>query len=266
MTEERSEERRRLLQSLKADARSDDPTLHAQVAKRVTDAEVLGTLDSEADYANAATFRLRVSQVLEALATNPSPSAHDAFVSLTTDEAFIADDDRTLALVRTSQHIRPPPPPLVDFWDRYCQPEDGFTPTTIKVLLDNGTEPAIGLLEKKFADPAHEDGEKVAWMRMDVLRHRNDVLVLQASQRLLDGELAEPLRPDLVEVLFDYKPEVWYRPAVSASPPELSTASPAALDALHALGIVALTMVRLTDEQRAAVRLRLDQVEKLRGF
>jgi hypothetical protein len=260
-----SEERRELLASLKADARSNDPALQHSAAERVTQTQVLETLDSEADYANAAAFRLRVSQVLEALATNPAASAHDAFLGLTADAAFNSNEDRTLALVRTSQHIRPPPPALVEFWDRHFQPDDGFTPTTVKVLLANGSEPAIALLEAKFADPAHEDGEKVAWMRMDILRHRNDVLVLQASQRLLEGELAEPLRPDLVEVLFDYQPEAWYRPAVNADPPELLSASPAALDALHAVGIVALTMVQLTEAQRAVVKQRLEQVEKLRG-
>lgn len=261
-----SEERRELLAALKADARSADPALHAKVAKRITEPEVLHTLDSEADYTNAATFRLRVSQVLEALATNPAPSAHDAFMGLTTDEAFIADDDRILALVRTSQHLRHPPSGLVEFWDRYFQQDDGFTPTTVKVLLANGSAPAVELLERKFTDPAHEDGDKVAWMRMDILRHRYDVLVLQAAKRLLEGALNEALQPDLVDVLFDYKPDLWYRPAVNASPPELITASPAALDALHDVGVVALTMVRLTDEQRSVVKDRLEQVEKLRGY
>lgn len=122
------------------------------------------------------------------------------------------------------------------------------------------------LLHRKFTDPAHEDGDKVAWMRMDILRHRYDVLVLQAAKRLLEGGLDEALQPDLVDVLFDYKPELWYRPAVNTSPPELITATPAALDALHDVGVVALTMVRLTDEQRGVVRKRLDQVEKLRGY
>lgn len=243
-----------LIQLLIAYAKSENPDLHLKFSKTISELNVLDTLNPQKDFL----------QPLEILATNISASAQDTFISLTTNEVFLADDDRALALVRASQHIHTPSQQLVKFWDSYSQPDDGFTPITIKVLLANGNAEAISLLEKKFTDTTHDDAEKIAWMRMDILRHRNDLLVLQACQRLLEGKLAESLRSDLVDVLFDYKPQHWYRPAVHASPPELNTASQAALDALHTLAIYSLNRINLSQEQRTAVKKRLEEIDKLR--
>jgi len=251
------------LRSLLAAARSNEPERHAEVAKQLRTSSVLEALDSKADYVNAAKFRLRVAQVVEALARNTTPSAHEAFLSLTANDVFLAEDERTMSLVRASVHIRPAPPALVAFWDRHSQPEDGFSPTTITTLIDNGSPPALALFEKKMLDPAHEDNDKVAWMRTRILSHRNDVALLETCERLLRA-LPEHLRPLLVEVLFDYRPGEWFRPATGASAPPLESASRPALELLIRIGTAALTSAPLTAEQRAAVELRLQEARKLR--
>ena len=253
------------LQTLLADARSDEPSRHADLARQLQAPEVLEVLDSRADYVNAAKFRLRVAQVAEALAKNPAASARDAFLALTGSDFFVANDERTMSLVRASVSLRPAPPALVTFWDRRSQPDDGFTPTTITVLIENGSRPALELFERKMADPVHEDDDKIAWMRTRVLGHRNDVALLETCHRLMQGKLPERLQPLLVEVLFDYRPAEWFRPTSSASAPPLESASRDALDRLLEIGVVALTMVRLSDEQRSVVKLRLQDAEKLRA-
>jgi hypothetical protein len=258
-------ETKTLLVSLLAAARSDDASSHAQVLQQLQDAKALDTLDSEQDYVNAAAFRLRVAQVTEALAKNPAPSATQSFLALTKSELFMAHDERIIALVRNSVHIRPAPPRLIEFLDQYSQPEDGFTPTTITCLLDNGSPPAVELFKRKMVDPSHEDNDKIAWMRTRVLPHRNDLPLLVACEQLLQGELVEHLQPPLVDVLFDYQPANWFRPSSTASPPLLQTASNEALDQLSKTAATALTMVRLTPEQRHVVKSRMELAEQLKA-
>jgi hypothetical protein len=177
----------------------------------------------------------------------------------------MAHDERIIALVRTSVHIRPAPPDLVVFWDQYCQPEDGFTPTTITTLLDNGSPPAVELFKGKMVDPSHDDDNKVAWLRTRVLRHRNDLPLLIVCEQLLQGKLAEHLQPHLVDVLFDYRPAEWFRPSSTASAPPLQAASTEALEQLIKTAATALTMVRLTQEQRLVVKSKMELAEQLKA-
>jgi len=257
-------ETKELLRTLLGMARSDEPAQHAQVLGELRNGAVLARLDTDADYEMASKFRLRVAQVVEALARNPAASAQNAFVVLTSDPVFLAHDERIIALIRASAHVRPAPAPLVAFWDQHCRPDDGFTPTTVTALVDNGSPPALELLERKMADPGHEDDEKISWMRTDMLTHRNAVPQLEMCERMLNGALPPDLCPALVEAIFDYRPQEWFRPAKSYSAPRLESASREALDVLMRVAIVALTMIRLTDEQRAVVNARRQEAEKLR--
>jgi len=127
-------ETKRALREALALARGEEVEGHLALLARLQDPSFLSLLDSEEDYQRAMQFRLRVAQVLEALGKNPAPTARHVLVELTGSEPFLAEEDRVLALVRASAYVRPPPPPLLDLWDRYSQPDDGFTPTTIPVL------------------------------------------------------------------------------------------------------------------------------------
>lgn len=258
-------ETKEALRGALAAARSNDPRQHADLLGQLQTESFLGQLDSEAEYQMASKFRLHVAQVVDALARNAAPSSRSAFVALLDNPVFLAHDERIIALIRASVHVRPAPAPLVAFWDSHCQPEDGFDFTTITALIENGTMPALVLLEKKMADPSHDDEEKISWMRTEILSHRNDVALLKSCERLLLGSLPENLQSSLVEALFDYQPDAWYTPAKIYSAPRLDAASREALDALLSVGVVSLTMVRLTDVQRLVVKERLEEAEKLRG-
>jgi hypothetical protein len=256
-------ETKNALRTALAAARSDDPAQHAALLEQLETDALLEQLDSAADYQMASRYRLRVAQVAEALAANPATSAQRTFIALTGNPTFLAHDERVIALIRASRHIRPAPPELVAFWDRYSQPEDGFEPTTITTLVENGTEPAVALLEKKLEDPGHEDDEKISWMRTDMLSHRNDVPLLKACERMLAGGLPEHLRPFLVEALFDYRPEQWFKPVKSYSAPLLSSASREALELLLKIAALAFQSVPLTESQREAVERRITEAELL---
>ena len=257
-------ETRQALQEALAMARGEDVAGHLALITRLQDQAFLSLLDSEEDYQRAMQFRLRVAQVLEALGKNPAPTARHVLVELTDSELFLAEEDRVLALIRASANVRPPPPPLIDLWDRYSQPEDGFTPTTIPVLVVNGHPDALALLERKLVEPAHDDGVKLAWMHTSILTHRNDVPLLVLCGRLLGETLPETLRAPLVESLFDYRPGEWYRPTVPHSAPRLEDASPETWTEIEKLGNLALTTIALSKTQEDAVRGRLAEIVKLR--
>jgi hypothetical protein len=251
------------LRAALTDAGSSEPARHQAVLQRLQTRAFLETVDSPADYGAAAKLRLRVDQVVEALARNPAPSAQRAFLALTTNRIFLAHDERVISLILASVNLRPAPPALVRFWDRRSRPDDGFTPTTIRALVDNGSKPAIALLERKMVDPGHSRDAKISWMRSDILRHRNDLPLLQGCTRLLRGKLSKSLRPLLVEVLFDYRPGEWFRPASSYSPPPLMSASEGSRGELRKIAELALATVSLSPEQRSAVTARMSELEKL---
>jgi hypothetical protein len=238
-------------------ARSDNSSDHDLLRESLGSAGFLGRLDSPGDYQASPRKRLRISRVLEGLSTNTAPSAYRVLAYLTHDRTFLMEDERIVALIEASARLRPPPPEFIAFWDRYSQPDDGFTPVTITALVDNGTEPALQLFEKKMADPGHEDDVKIAWMHSRILPHRNDLLLLETCERLLKGGLPERLRPDLVESLCDYRPGEWFRPATAVNPPDRSLASPAARAELRKICLFARDSLPLSPTQKSAVERTL---------
>lgn len=246
-----------------ADAESADPARHAHLRDELQSAAFLAALDAPADYQAAARQRLHVDRVVAALARNPAPSAREAFLALTASPAYLAHDERVIGLILASADVRPAPPALVRFWDRRSRPDDGFTPTTVATAVANGSPPAVALLERKLAAPAHPDSEKLAWMRSHILEHRNDLPLLQACERLLSGKLKKGLRAPLVEVLFDYRPGEWFRPASVHSAPPLAQASPESRAQLRRLAKLALAAVPLPPESRAAVTRRVQELDAL---
>jgi len=207
------------------------------------------------------TRHLRLKRIMDQLAGNPSPAARGTLLAMVTSPVYLQEGGRVDLLILASAVVRPAPPELVAFWDKYCQPEDGYTPLTIQALVENGSPPALDLLARKFADPAHEDDFKQAWMRRSILPHRNQPALLATCETLLAGGLPERLRGDLVDVLFDYKPGEWYRPAVSYNPPPWSAYSAAARVTMHRLGDYAVHNLTLTDERRQAVERTLHALE-----
>jgi hypothetical protein len=167
-------------------------------------------------------------------------------------------------LIEACAVIRPAPPEVVRFWDNHSQPDDGFSHLTIKAVVDNGSAPALVLLEKKMADSKHSEEDKTAWMRSRILTHRNDLPLLQTCERLLTAGLPAGLRPSLVEVLFDYRPAEWFSPAASFNPPDRRQASPEALAQLRKIGQLALKTVPLTERLKEMVEKTLEEIEKTR--
>jgi hypothetical protein len=201
---------------------------------------------------------LRLRRVTTALRDNRSPVARESILRLVASETFTAIGARVELLLEATVAVRPAPGELVAFWNRYSQPEDGFTPITIMVLVENGSPPALALLERKLADPAHDDADKIAWMRADVLTHRNAPRLLETCERLLASGLPAPLKSALIDVLFDYRPGEWFRPGSSYSPPPERLYSAEARELVERIARQALAGLDLNDRQRTAIRAMVE--------
>ncbi len=157
---------------------------------------------------------------------NPKPAlSHPILVALTTRNDFVAIEPRQELLIRALVAVRPSPPPAIKFWDLHSQPDATWRHVVMDALCDNGSEPAVDLFEKKLIGKAYEEEERIAWMRDPLLRHRNDVPLLKVCKRMITASLEPPLKPFLVESLFDYRPDEWYVDCTPPRPPELLAAT-----------------------------------------
>lgn len=201
---------------------------------------------------------LHLSTILDELSDNRAESARETIVALTRNRAFTKEPACTDLLIEATVVVRPAPPDLIEFWDAHCQPEDTHTPLTIEAIIENESQSALELFERKMAGPEFEDDDKIDWMRSSVLTHRNSAPLLECCERLLLHGLSGSLRSELVDVLFDYKPEEWFPPAVSRIPPATSAYTASARAAVHRLGELVLHSVTLTRRQREAIEKMLE--------
>jgi hypothetical protein len=263
-----SEEKLKVLQSSKDPnqllavavslAGSLEPEDHTALLRFLQNSAFLSRLDSAEDYEKTPK-RLRFCKVLEKLSANPTASAHAVLVQLTQSPAVLHHPSRIDLLIEAVIPIRPAPPEIIRFWERHWQPEDGYSNLTARAAVENGSPPAISLFEKKMADPTHSEEDKLAWMRGEVLTHRNDVALLQGCERLLKNPLPENLRVSLVEVLFDYDPQ-WSTPRSPKSPPDRKRASPESRQVMRRIGDWTLANLKLEAHTKAAVEQALKEV------
>ena len=248
-----------LLSTAAALVRSRRPEDHATLLRFLSQGGFLSRLDTVEDY-EAGTKYLRISRIVRALRDSEEPGARQTIAGLSGAPDFLANDTRVELLIWASEVVRPPTERLLEFWDAYCRPDDCFNGLTTMALVRNGTAPAIALLERKFAEPGFEDEDRIWWMRTAVLTHRSDLLLLDACRRLLQGGLAEGLRPALVEVLFDDRPAEWHGPDGGYPAPKESTE--VSRLRLLAIGEYALANVALPRPLEEKVRA---EVESLKG-
>ena len=245
---ETSKDQRALVNAALTLARSADAGDHARLVHALGSDSFLRRLDTH-EQIHDLRHRTRVERVVEALVDNPSVSAHEGLISLTSSATFLKEPRRVDSLIRASAKIRPPPKTLVAFWDKYSRPDDGYTNLTVRSLVENGTPPALALFERKMLDSKHSDDDKIEWLHADVLPHRNDEPLLEASERLIVGTLTLTLKLQLIDAIFDYRPDEWYSEAMVYKPPDRSIASDNARGTLRRIGEYALRNLTLSARQ-----------------
>jgi hypothetical protein len=237
-------------------ARSQEPASLNALTESLGSASFLGRLDSKADY-QAPPQQLRLAQILATIADNPA--AHRVLIALTSQSAFTSFEPRQELLIRSLAAVRPAPAEAIRFWELHSTPTSPYLHVTVDALADNLSEPALQLLEKRVVDPKYDREFRIAWMRDPILRHRTDLAMLLICEHMLTTTLSAAMRPQLVEALCDYRRE-WYGSDSAPRPPDLGRASGEARAELRKICELALSGVRLTESQKAAVQSTLSQL------
>lgn len=232
----------------------------SKLAQWLADPAFYAKLDSEEEYEGPCE-RLRIAGILQILAESLTPISHKILLELTKSLPYLGHRARIDLLIQALVLIKPAPQESVQFWDKYCQPEDGFTPITIRALLDNGSEPAVNLFYKKMLEKGFPETEREFWLTALVLEHRNDLPLLMICKRLLGSVLEEKYRLMLIDVLFDYLPDKWYGAGYWYKPPVRSIATNDSMEQLRSLGIMALQSQHLNQRQRMKIQQVMQEVE-----
>jgi hypothetical protein len=247
-----------LVHAAQALALSDDPADQAFLSGQLRQQHFLSRLDDDPAYAGHPK-RLRLWRVLRTLSRGLNPARSQLLVELTEDATFVAHEVRVDLLIQACTPLRPCPPEVLRFWDAYCQPDDGFANLSVRAMVENDTDPALDLFFAKLRDPAHELEDKLEWLRQDVLPNRNHLALLQASLRNLLVGLPAPLDDELVQVLFDYRPESWYRPATVQMPPDAASFTLEARDEQLRIARYALANVVIDQRLRELLEAFIQQ-------
>jgi hypothetical protein len=243
---------RELKKAAIAVAAGESPEEHRLLLRKLSSGEFLGFLDPPEHYDGTWTD-LRLGRVVDTLAENRCPSTDEVLVGLIGAADFQTHVLRMQILLRALAVVRPSPPQAIAYWDRLGDPQSPIVGDVIEALCINQSPPALDLLERKFADPAQDRDARILWMREFILVRRNDEPLLSCCERMMTKSLPVDLRPELVDVLFDYKPDKWFMPEAPPKPPSRELASENALEILRRIGEYALQNVTLEVSQRRAV-------------
>jgi hypothetical protein len=254
-----SEDGREIKKVAVAIASGDSEEDHRALGTWLGREEFLHRLDGLEDY-HGTESRLRLARVIKILIDNRRPSTDAILLSLIDASEYQSHLLRMQLLIRALAEIRPAPTAAVAYWDRLSEPESPLAQSVVAAICINQTPPALELLEQKFRDPQHEDHLKLVWIRNEMLPVRDDVPILTTSERLAAQLLSEALRVGLVEMLFDYQPDEWYRACEPPKPPERALASQEAQDILTRIGNHALVQLPLGDHLESKVRAGLEAI------
>jgi hypothetical protein len=253
-----------LAESLIAMAKSRSPVEHERLRSALASSESLLELNSEQDYSVLRPEQLRVARVIDALVENRSEPASKSLAFLAENTNFLAEEARQQVLLSAAARLRPLPPAMVHFFDAQSKPDATNLYLAVRLLVENGSEPAIAIFERILSDKAFEPEDKSGWMLDSIVPHRCDVPLLSTCQKLLqETVLSGDLKEVLVEALFDYRPQEWY-PADSdrPRPPDRSKCSSQARDILKRIGGWALQQPKLPERLKSRVRTELSALEK----
>ena len=245
-------------------AASDQPADQATLLHYLSSASFLDRVDPPAQADAASPKQMKVAKVIKILRDNPASSvSHPTLVALTAPGgAFRAHANRDWLLVYALVPVRPPPPPVIAFWDDQASPDAVWPNDAIIAVCDNATVESAALLERKLVGPQFEDADKIGWMQNPILRHRNDLPLLLACERMVTQTLPVGLRPELVRVLCDYQKK-WYYSCDPPKPPPRAQATRPALEAVRRICQDAKANLTLDADLAVAVERTELEVEAL---
>jgi hypothetical protein len=245
-------------------AASSDAAELAELREKLGSKAFLDALDDPPSLLGPPEFLL-LAGVMEELAQNDAIRlTHPLLVSLCDDPVFPAATARADLLIVALACVRPAPPAAIAFWDRHCQPLDGFANLTARALVANHSAPAMALFEQKLRDAGHAESTRASWVRRNVVPHRDEPEVLACCERLLGGGLSPALELVLIDALFDYQPDAWYGPDGGPEPPDPLVSTEPARDTLLRIAEKALSRADLSPRLREVVDPTIEMLRRWR--
>jgi len=241
-------------------AASDQPADHNTLLGFLNSSAFLLRLNTAREYDTLSPRQLRVAKVIRVLRDSQHSAPKQTLIALSRGGDFVEGNWlRQELLVRALVGIQPSPPEAIRYWDSQSTPTAVNRHITIDMLCENGSDPAMALLERKLIDPAQETEYKVVWIRDPMLRYRNGVPLLRASERMITRTLPADLRLVLLEALCSYDPG-WYPGCSRPKPPARALASPEARQVLRQICLYARDHLELSPELKAAVETTLIEI------
>ncbi len=239
-------------------ATSDSDADIVMIGDMLASADFLNRLDSAKEYEGTYSA-LRLGQVMDGLVQNRRPACDKVLLSLIDAPGFQAHVLRIQLLIYALAVIKPSPPASIMYWDRLSVGGSPVVFDVIAALTRNQSAPAMQLFERKVADPKHAATLKRFWMHQLIVPIRNDEPILTACEHLVRNDAVSPeVKIYMVESLFDYQPEEWYRGCSPVKPPIRAIATTAAKDTMARIAEFALASLNLP----AALKLRTEAVLK----
>ena len=242
-----------LLQKMLKLAASTNAQEQQKLLEFLSSMESIYRLDPRNDHIRMPVHKLRLARLYQAIQTNNSAQMRETLIALVRAGKPENCDACDTLLIKTLSIVRPPTAEVVKYWDTQSTPDSVQLKFVIDALAENGTVPAIALLEKRLLDASIEPEQKIAWMHDAILQHRRNAALLASLDRILTTSLPKGLRPHLVESLFDYRPQSWYRADSLPPAPDSQSLTPEARRLLKKIGEAALKKVSLTAAQRQAI-------------
>lgn len=250
-----------VLQQLLKLAASTTPTDQKQLLEFLSSKESLYQLDRREEHIKLPVLKLRLAQVYQAIKANHSAPMRDTLITLARSGKPEDCDACDTLLINALTIVRPATPEVIKFWEMHSLPDSIQLKFTIDALCENGSAPAVALLEKRLLNPQIEPEQKIAWMHEAILQHRRSASLLAGLDRILTTTLPKALRPALVESLFDYRPNEWFRNSRTPPEPDAQPLTPEAKKLLQKIGATALKKVSLNANQRRAVTKSLAELK-----
>ena len=242
-------------------AASTTPPEQKQLLEFLSSKDSLYQLDPREDHIRMPVLKLRLAQVYQAIKANNSAAMRDTLTTLARSGKPENCDACDTLLINALAMVRPATPEVVKFWETHSSPDSIQLKFTIDALCENGSAPAVALLEKRLLNAQIEPEQKIAWMHEAILQHRRNASLLAGLDRILTTTLPKALRPPLVESLFDYRPNEWFRNDRNPPAPDTQPLTPEAKRLLQKIGATALKKVALNANQRRAVTKSLAELK-----
>jgi len=239
-------------------ASSGTPADRQKLAPLLLDQSWLNSLDPPEVAQSISSQSLQLSQVLRVVAAK----APELLEPLAASKLYRESEYRLPSLIEATQYTTQPGPEVVSLWKSQLSMEADELETTIRAMIAGKSDAGADLFAATLCDEDFDTDFVTSWLHDPVLRHRQDIPLLKAFDRIIDSsKLSAERRSLLFEALFEYLPQVWYiSPDAPPSPPKRADLSEDARALLKKFADAAVKSGDMPPARRQSVEAELAPV------